>query len=61
MRLKHILNFTSGLFYPLKGFKLDQQPEAYVAAYTKDNPISQFLSIIKASMSQKFRQISHCC
>ncbi|PPQ93960.1 hypothetical protein CVT25_014871 [Psilocybe cyanescens] len=48
MRLKHILNFTSGLFYPMKGFRLDQQPEAYATPYNKDNPISQFLSIIKA-------------
>ncbi|KAH9474868.1 carboxylate methylbutanoyltransferase mlcH [Psilocybe cubensis] len=50
MRLKHVLNFTSGMFYPLKGFSLAQQPEAYIAPYTKDDPISQFLSFIKGDL-----------
>jgi CubicO group peptidase (beta-lactamase class C family) len=50
MRLKHLLNFTSGLFYPLKGLRLDQQLVAYAAPHNKENPISEFISIIKGGL-----------
>ncbi|KAH9474866.1 Acyltransferase calJ [Psilocybe cubensis] len=50
MRLKHILNFTSGLFYPFKGYKPDKQPDGYAAAHDKKNPVSHFVSVLKCGL-----------
>lgn len=50
MLVKHILNFTSGLFYPMKALSLDTQPEPYAAPHDKQNPVSKFLSIIQGDL-----------
>lgn len=49
MRLKHLLNFSSGLFYAMKGFQPDQQSGAYIALHDKKDPIGHFLSVLKVS------------
>ncbi|KAF8963535.1 beta-lactamase/transpeptidase-like protein [Flammula alnicola] len=50
VRIKHLLNFSSGLFYPMKGMTLDKQLAAYVEPHSKEDPVSEFLSIIKGDL-----------
>ncbi|KAH9474867.1 Acyltransferase calJ [Psilocybe cubensis] len=50
MLIKHILNFSSGLFYSMKGFKLDEQGGAYAASHDKTDPIGHFLSELKGGL-----------
>jgi CubicO group peptidase (beta-lactamase class C family) len=47
IRIRHLLNSTSGLFYPMKGAAPDKQLDAYAAPHSKENPVSEFLSLIK--------------
>lgn len=50
--IEHLLNFSSGLFYPfdVEGDKT-QNLEAYRYSYSKENALSEFFSIIKVHLS----------
>ena len=47
IRVKHLLNFTNGTFYPWKGATLDNQLEAYAVLHPKDDPITGFFNVVK--------------
>lgn len=47
IRVKHLLNFTNGTFYPLKGMTLDNQLEAYATLHPKDDYITGFFNVVK--------------
>lgn len=48
VRVKHLLNFTSGLFYT-KNVPMDRQLIAYSAPHDKNDPIGEFFSLIKVT------------
>jgi len=48
IRLKHLLNFTNGTFYPVKGSTNDSLlPEAYAVLHPKDDHITGFFDVVK--------------
>lgn len=47
MTVKHLLNFSSGLFYPDKRGKPEDLVDAYCQSYSKGNAVSEFISYIK--------------
>lgn len=47
IRVKHLLNFTNGTFYPLKGATLNNQLEAYAVVHPKDDYITGFFNVVK--------------
>jgi hypothetical protein len=47
IRVKHLLNFTNGTFYPLKGASLHNQLDAYATLHPKEDPITGFFDVVK--------------
>ncbi|KAF9474844.1 beta-lactamase/transpeptidase-like protein [Pholiota conissans] len=47
IKIRHLLNSTSGMFYPMKGASPNKQLDAYAAPHSKFNPVSEFLSLIQ--------------
>ena len=45
--VKHLLNFTCGLFYPLKYIVPGMQLVQYSAPHNKDDPIGEFFRLVK--------------
>ncbi|KDR77348.1 hypothetical protein GALMADRAFT_443271 [Galerina marginata CBS 339.88] len=50
MRLKHLLHFTSGLYYPMKGMKPDEQLKVYAAPHSKEDPVGEFIALVKGDL-----------
>ncbi|KIM38852.1 hypothetical protein M413DRAFT_447549 [Hebeloma cylindrosporum] len=50
IRVKHLLNFTSGTFYPFKDATLDNQLEAYATLHPKDDHITGFFNVVKGTL-----------
>lgn len=51
MTVKHLLHHTSGLFYPIRDIKFDQQMDAYAAPHDGDDPVSEFISLVKVNVN----------
>ena len=47
IRVKHLLNFTNGTFYPMKGASMSSQLEAYATLHPKDDHITGFFNVVK--------------
>jgi len=47
IRVKHLLNFTNGTFYPMKGMTPGNQLEAYATLHPKDDHITGFFNVVK--------------
>ena len=47
IRVKHLLNYTNGTFYPMKGMSLGALPDAYATLYPKDDHITGFFKFVK--------------
>lgn len=50
IRLKHLLNFSSGLFYVPRTSNPTHLSGVYSKPQNQDNPIGHFLSLIKVSL-----------
>ncbi len=51
VRVKHLLNFTSGLNYPVQGGAPDKLPIPYVVPHSKEDPIGEFFKNVKVTES----------
>jgi len=60
IHVKHLLNFTNGTFYPLKGTTLDNQLEAYAVLHPKDDYITGFFNVVKVCEFLHF-DFHDCC
>ena len=47
IRVKHLLNFTNGTFYPIKDHNLHSQLDAYATLHPKEDPITGFFNVVK--------------
>ena len=47
MTIGHLLHHTSGLFYPMRDIKFDQQLDAYAAPHSETDAVSEFIAFIK--------------
>jgi len=51
IRIKHLLNFTSGMYYPIKDVMMhpEKQLTQYNAPHNKDDPIGEFFNLVKVN------------
>jgi CubicO group peptidase (beta-lactamase class C family) len=49
VRVQHLLNFSSGLFYPITA-PIHVLPKPYVAPQQEEDPVGHFYNIIKVSL-----------
>ena len=49
VRIKHLLNFTSGMNYPWKDIQPERQIVAYSAPHNQDDPIGEFFKNVKVN------------
>lgn len=47
--VQHLLNFSSGLFYPI-GKPIHVLPEVYTAPHKEEDPVGHFYNVIKVSL-----------
>ena len=47
IRVEHLLNFTNGTFYPVKGMSMSSQLDAYATLHPKDDHITGFFNVVK--------------
>jgi hypothetical protein len=47
IRVKHLLNFTNGTFYPFKDMMADNLFVAYATVHPKDDHITGFFNVVK--------------
>lgn len=55
VRVKHLLNFTSGLNYPVQGGAPDKLPIPYTVPHSKEDPIGEFFKTVKVGESGYIR------
>ncbi|KAF8873803.1 beta-lactamase/transpeptidase-like protein [Gymnopilus junonius] len=48
--VKHLLHHTSGLFYPMRDIKFDQQMDIYAAPHSAGDAVSEFISLVKGDL-----------
>ena len=49
VRIKHLLNFTSGMYYPMKDIHPERQMIQYSAPHDIDDPIGKFFNLVKVN------------
>jgi len=47
IRVKHLLNYTNGTFYPMKGMTPGAIPDGYATLHPKDDHITGFFNFVK--------------
>ncbi|KAF4613304.1 hypothetical protein D9613_011204 [Agrocybe pediades] len=50
MRVEHLLNFTSGLYYPVQAVKNVSLPPAYLTPHSKSDPHAEFFRVMKGNL-----------
>ena len=62
VRVQHLLNFSSGLFYPITN-PIHVLPNAYTAPHQEEDPVGHFYNIIKVSLYsvRKFCILIYSC